>query len=224
MTRFDIKPSPDTPASPCPYFFHGIVRIHPIVMAGTSIPDDRDDLYAVVREALLTGLAVIVPLLITVYVLTAAVGIITDILSPVVDLLRGTGIAPASGRIIVQALAVFLLTVIVVLVGVTTRFQGGQRALRYFDLVVERLPGIGTVYKSFRRMSDVMLESDSENFEGVKLVEFPVEGAYTLGFKTTETPDRIKSAASDQTLQTLFLPLAPNPVTTRGLLAPNSNS
>jgi len=46
----------------------------------------------------------------------------------------------------------------------------------------------------------------------VKLVEYPHEGTYTLGFETTRTPKPIRDAAGDDSMRTLFLPLAPNPV------------
>jgi hypothetical protein len=57
-----------------------------------------------------------------------------------------------------------------------------------------------------------MLESDAQNFREVKLVEFPHEGAYTLGFVTTETPEALRRPAGHEEMLTLFLPLAPNPV------------
>jgi len=58
----------------------------------------------------------------------------------------------------------------------------------------------------------VMLESDTQSFRDVKLVEFPHEGAYTLGFVTTETPPELAEPAGHADMLTLFLPLAPNPV------------
>ena len=61
-------------------------------------------------------------------------------------------------------------------------------------------------------MSDVMRNEDAQNFRDVKLVEFPHEGANTLGFLTTETPDALREPAGHDRMQTLFHPLAPSPV------------
>jgi len=164
------------------------------------------------KDAALAGIAVVVPLLITLYVLTAAVDILTQILSPLVSVLNRAGFTAGGSRLIVQTGVVVLLGVVTVLVGLLATFQRGQEAISTFDILVERIPGIGGVYKSFRKMSDVLLESDTDNFRSVVLVEFPHDDAYTLGFETTETPEEIEDAAREDGMRTLFLPLAPNPV------------
>jgi hypothetical protein len=71
---------------------------------------------------------------------------------------------------------------------------------------------VGSVYQSFRQMSEVMLDSDAENFREVKLVEFPHEGVYALGFVTAETPPAVADAVGHGQMYTMFLPMAPNPV------------
>lgn len=171
-----------------------------------------EELYGSLRTALLTGVAVVVPILITIYVLTIAVGILTQILEPFVSALQGLGVPGTSSQLFTQAVAVTLLTFVTLGIGVVATFRRGQQAITYFDVFVERLPGIGGVYKSFRKMSDVLLESDTDNFQSVVLVEFPIADIYTIGFRTTETPPDIEAAAGRDDMVTLFLPLAPNPV------------
>lgn len=173
---------------------------------------ETNSLSETLRSALLTGVAVVVPILITVYVLTVAVGILTQILTPFVEALERSGVGVGRSVLLVQALAVLLLVWMTLMIGVVANFQRGQQALSYFDVLVERLPGVGGIYKSFRRMSDVLIESDSENFQSVVLVEFPMTGSYTIGFTTTETPEEIEAAAGGTDMRSLFLPLAPNPV------------
>lgn len=177
-----------------------------------GVRDRTTSLYDTARTALITGIAVVVPLLITVYVLTIAAGILTQVLAPVVQLLQELGLLGEGSRLIVEMLAVTVLLGLTFVIGFVATFQRGQQALSYFDLFVERLPGLGGVYKSFRKMSDVLIESDSENFQSVVLVEFPAGNSYTLGFETAETPEELEAAAEADDMVTLFLPLAPNPV------------
>lgn len=174
--------------------------------------DDGAGVSSRFREAALTGVAVVVPLLITLYVFTAVVDILTQVLEPLITVLNEAGFTPEGSRLIVQAVVVFMLGVVTVLIGFMASFQRGQKALSTFDILIERIPGLGGVYKSFRKMSDVLLESDTENFREVVLVEFPHDDSYTLGFETTETPNEIEDAAEEPDMHTLFLPLAPNPV------------
>jgi uncharacterized membrane protein len=176
-------------------------------------PTDRlDTLYGTFRTALLAGIAVVVPVLITIYIMTIAVGVLSQIVEPFVRVLRGIGIPGSDSTLFAQFLAFLLLAILTILIGLGAIFQRGRRAIGYFDVLVERLPGIGGIYKSFRKMSDVLLESGTENFQSVVLVEFPQYDVYTLGFETTETPAQIEAAAGENDMLTLFLPLAPNPV------------
>lgn len=177
-----------------------------------SVQAARDSVVDRLREAFLTGFAVMVPLLITLYVLTVAAGIIVNVLAPVEQALQQLQLAPERATTLVRVMAVVLLLLVTLLVGLFATFSTGRAALKHFDTLVERIPGLGAVYKSFRQMGDVMLESESGNFRDVKLVEYPYQDSYMLGFKTTETPDAIQDAAGRDGMETLFLPIAPNPV------------
>jgi len=168
--------------------------------------------YDRVREAALTGVTVVVPLLVTLYVLSIAVGVVENLLDPLARVLASTNVAPNASEAIVDVAGVLVVVAITLLVGFVASFRSGERVLAYFDAVLERIPGVGAVYMSFRQMSDVMVESDADNFQSVKLVEFPHQDAYTLGFQTTETPSAVEDAAGHDEMLTLFLPLAPNPV------------
>ena len=57
--------------------------------------------------------------------------------------------------------------------------------------LVGAIPAVGSIYGSFRRMGDAMLESSVDNFQEVVLVEYPTEGSYAVAFKTADTPEVI---------------------------------
>lgn len=158
------------------------------------------------RTVALTGLAIVVPILISGYVLFVAARFLGRFLTPIARELPGGSILMG------QILAALLIGATVVVVGVIAHFRTGQRAIDYFDGAIARLPGLGTVYQSFRRMSDVMLDSDTDHFRDVKLVAFPTEGSYALAFETARTHESIETAAGREAMHTLFVPMAPNPV------------
>jgi uncharacterized membrane protein len=173
------------------------------------------------RESFVTGLAVVVPLLVTVIVLAVAFQYVYNYLS-----LFATGVVQVDSQVnlpvigdipvgvfVIQLVTPVILLVVIMVVGIfTNTTRWGERAVDYFDYFISQIPAVGGVYESFRQMSDVMLESDTQSFREVKLVEFPHEGAYTLGFVTTETPAALSDPAGHAEMLTLFLPLAPNPV------------
>ncbi|MDY6780603.1 MAG: DUF502 domain-containing protein [Halobacteria archaeon] len=168
--------------------------------------------YRRARNVFLTGVSVIVPLIITVYVLGVALGIIFGALGPVVGILRGFGIAGDESTLIARFLALLILVAAIFVTGAVTHFRFGKRVLDYFDRAVERIPGIGSVYTSFRRMGEVMTENEGESFSEVVAVEFPYESTYVIGFRTVDTPDEIREATHGEEMATLFLPLASNPM------------
>ena len=180
--------------------------------AEERVHDAGASVYDKIREAALAGVAVVVPLLVTLYVLSVAAGVVTDLLDPLVAGLEQLGMTPNASELLVDVFGVLAIVALTLLVGFAASFRSGERVLEYFDAALERIPGLGAVYKSFRQMSDVMLESDADNFQEVVVVEFPKEDAFTLGFRTTETPEPIAEAVGRENLETLFLPLAPNPV------------
>jgi len=154
---------------------------------------------------------VVVPLVITFYVLSIAVGFLFGVLSPFINVMEGLGLDGEEGAIIARVLAVSLLTIVIFVTGFVTRFRLGKRAVSYFDALVESVPGLGAIYASFRQMGDVLLESDNQSFREVYLVEFPYDDSYVIGFQTTETVGGIEEV-TDEEMLTLFLPLAPNPM------------
>ena len=190
-----------------------------------------ESLYEGVIDVLMTGVAIIVPLVITIFILDWALDFVTDALRPVVDLLKWMGAIRLFQdinfiKLLIQMdvygyvidflgelIAVIVLLGIVIVVGVLGQHRYGQQLVGYVDLAISSIPGAGTVYKSFRRMGDVMLDEGSENFEEVRLVKCLGDDIYMLGFETGQTPTAATTATGHENMVTMFLPLAPNPVT-----------
>ncbi|MES3518484.1 MAG: DUF502 domain-containing protein [Natronomonas sp.] len=164
--------------------------------------------YRTMRTVVLTGLAIVVPVLVTAYVIWFAVSIVGDVIQPLVGLLELAGV-----EVLAQFVALLVLFGIVVAVGLLTQYRYGERLVETFDYLIASIPGIGTVYQSIRQVGSMALNSDDREFEGVKLVEMFSEEMYVIAFETTEAPDSVAAALEATGVITLFIPLAPNPVT-----------
>ncbi|WP_158058833.1 DUF502 domain-containing protein [Halorussus halophilus] len=179
----------------------------------------------------MTGVAIILPLVVTVYLIQMGLDFVTDALQPFIELLQWFGIIQAFERVevinllieigvysevvhfLTELIAIFVLLGIVILVGFVGRHEFGNRVIRFFDLAIASIPGIGTVYKSFRRMGDVMLDEGAENFQEIKLVQALDEDIYVIGFETASAPETVEEATGHDEMVTMFIPMAPNPVT-----------
>jgi uncharacterized membrane protein len=197
----------------------------------TAAVDAGGSLYTTMRQRLLTGVAITVPLVVTVYVLTVAVDFVVDALSPLVGVLEWAGVVEAveSAQLIEllvelgiyrhaigllsEFVALLVLLGVVAVVGTVGHSHYGERVIDYVDLFLASIPGVGVVYKSFRRMGDVMLDDGGENFQEVKLIQCFGDDVYVIGFKTSDAPTTIEDSTDHERMVSMFLPLAPNPVT-----------
>ncbi|MGA9399359.1 DUF502 domain-containing protein [Haladaptatus sp.] len=163
-------------------------------------------LFDKLRETALTGITVVVPLLITLYVVVVLLKFVRNMLIPLL------GLVPVSSILVLGGIAVLVIVSMIMMVGFVAHSPVGERAIDNFDYAISQIPGLGTVYRSFRRMGDAMVESDEDHFRDVKLLEFPTDDTYTFAFVTAETPDEVRKATGEEKMTTVFLPMAPNPV------------
>lgn len=187
--------------------------------------------YETALEVLLTGFTILVPVVITVYLINMTLDLVTDALTPVIALLRWLDVigwfARSEFGVLLVELGVYsdvvdffteLVTVIVllsvvVIVGTVGHNRYGEIVIDYVDLVIGSIPGVGTVYGSFRRMSDAMLDQEADDFKEVRLVECLGDDLYVIGFETGPSPSSVHDSTGNEEMVTMFLPMAPNPVT-----------
>jgi uncharacterized membrane protein len=109
-------------------------------------------------------------------VLTIALNLVSSALDPFIAILQWFGVIQEFERarfigllmeigvyqfvvdFFTELVALIVLFVLVAAVGTVGRHHDGERVIDYVDLAITSIPGVGTVYKSFRRMGDVMLD------------------------------------------------------------------
>lgn len=181
---------------------------HLAEIAAAESKDVRRDL----RQTLLSGITLTIPFFITVLVLIWVLNAVSDALTPLVDLIEALGPTEGLSTVIIEAIAAALVLGFILLVGFAARHGPDTNLGTRIDTVMEDVPGVGTIYTSVERMSDVLVEGDTESFQDVKIVEFPTKDSFALAFLTANTPEVIETAADCGEMQTVFVPMAPNPV------------
>lgn len=187
--------------------------------------------YETALEVLLTGFTILIPVVITIYLIDMTVDLLADALTPVIALLQwfdviGWFARSEFGVLLVELglysdvidfftelVTVIVLLGVVVIVGTVGHNRYGEMIIDYVDLVIGSIPGVGTVYGSFRRMSDAMLDQEADDFKEVKLVECLGDDLYVIGFETGPSPSSVHDSTGNEEMVTMFLPMAPNPVT-----------
>lgn len=158
------------------------------------------------RKYFITGLLVLVPLAITLWVLNLIIGTLDQsllLLPPQwrPELLLGFNL-PGVGTI--------LTLVIIFITGVVTRNFVGNRLLMLWELLLKRIPVVNSIYSSVKQVSDTLLSSSGNAFRKALLVQYPREGIWTIAFQTGVPGGDVKNHLSGDYVS-VYVPTTPNP-------------
>ncbi|MBI5936288.1 MAG: DUF502 domain-containing protein [Betaproteobacteria bacterium] len=161
---------------------------------------------APVRRYFITGLLIWVPLGITVWVLDALIGAMDQSLLLLPEAWRPQ--AWLGFRL--PGLGVLLTALIIFLTGLLAANLIGQRLLRFWEAMLNRIPVVKSIYGSVKQVSDSLLSGSGMAFKKVLLVRYPHPEAWSLAFQTN-VPDEV-TAKLDAEHVAVFIPTTPSPV------------
>jgi uncharacterized membrane protein len=163
----------------------------------------RHGIMSRIRAYLLTGLLVLAPTAITLYVFYRLINWMDNLLGRYLrfeafDYNR----IPGAG---------LLATVLLLgLVGwIATRFGSGPVS-DVWDSFMSRIPGIGIVYGSTKSLGEAFLSKKEQAFKKVVLVPWPLPGSWRLGFIMGRVSDEVR-AKLPADVEVVFIPHTPNP-------------
>ena len=166
---------------------------------------DKKSFLVEVRNAFAAGLIVVLPIIVTVWIIV--------FLFKMIDGVLGGIIYPLIGRQI-WGLG-FIITVLSLIgIGFLTKNIVGTSILRYFEDLFARVPLVKNIYTSSKQIVNaITLSSSASSFKKVVLVEYPRREMFTVGFLTRDEPTLLTSSGDIVTegLISVFLPTSPNP-------------
>jgi len=179
--------------------------------SGGSVVGERS-LQEFLRQALVAGTAIVVPVLVTAVVLLIVIDLLSGLLDPLVIPIRSALGSESGSSLLPQAVAATVLFCSILVVGLINESNvGGNRLKQGLDSTMAQIPGVSSIYAPLDRISELMLEGDTDNFQEVVLVEYPEEGSYSVAFKTAEPPNQIQAVVGGDEMITVFMPMGPNP-------------
>ncbi|MBM4152638.1 MAG: DUF502 domain-containing protein [Kiritimatiellaceae bacterium] len=154
-----------------------------------------------IRARMISGLLVLGPLLITLFILKVVFTALTAFVLPVLN--PWLGELPKS---VVMIIATIVALLLIYLVGMLTTHFVGRRFIQAGESVMMKLPIIRSVYSSSKQVMDTLSNSTKAAFSATVLVEFPHPGARAIGFVTGTIldPDGVM-------LYRIFVATTPNP-------------
>jgi uncharacterized membrane protein len=174
------------------------------------------------RNSFITGLFLVAPLAVTVFVLQIVFEWVTTTIRPVVrqvqPFLASTLNYSGDLVLLAQVLSALLIALAITFVGYLASKSIGQQLFGGFERGIRLIPLVRTIYFGVRQVSESLTES-TESYDRVVLVEYPRERHWMLGFVTNESP-RSVNRATDEDLYTVFIPHSPNPTVGKLMMVP----
>jgi uncharacterized membrane protein len=160
------------------------------------------------RNYLIAGLLIWVPVMVTVWV----VRFVSGILDQSIVLLPPSWRPEAVFGQYVPGFGVALALLVLFLTGLLARDLLGEKLIEGVESLIRRIPVIGPVYGGAKTFSETVLTDKGRSFKQVVMVEFPRKGAWSIGFLMSEDWQEVRERTGEDMVQ-VFVPTTPNPTT-----------
>lgn len=158
------------------------------------------------KNIFLTGLAVIVPVGLTLYILTFLIGMMDGLLTIIPMRYHPTALIGFH----IPGLGIIITVLLVFFCGLMTKSIIGKKIVVYGEGLLDSIPIVRSIYMAIKKIVDSMVLYRSRSFQKVVLVEFPRKGAYTVAF-VTGAPAYEVHAKTGQRCISVYVPTTPNP-------------
>jgi len=169
------------------------------------------------RLYFLTGLVVLSPVVVTIYVFWLLFSKVDGILSGVFDRL-GVNLwgYPPPGLGFLTVLLIILLT------GIFARNYVGSKLIEAGNRILGKIPLMNRIYVAVQQISHALLAGEKASFRQAVLFEYPRKGIYSIGFLTSESWGEVQEKTKKKTVN-VFLPTTPNPTSGYLLVIPQKD-
>lgn len=158
------------------------------------------------RRYLITGLLVLVPLVITIWVLKTLIGVMDQSL-----LLLPPAWRPDNTLgIHIPGFGVILTVVIVLLTGVVATNFFGKRIILFWEGLLARVPVVKSIYYSVKQVSDTLFSDSGNAFRKALLVKYPHGESWTIAFQTGQPGGDVANHLQGDYVS-VYVPTTPNP-------------
>jgi uncharacterized membrane protein len=172
------------------------------------------------RANFLTGLVVVAPVVLTLYLTWAFITFVDAKVVPLVP-------APYNPRTYIDAdIPGFGLVIFVIftsIVGYFAKRVFGKQLIRLGENIVSRMPVVRSVYNALKQIVETVLSQSKSSFRQACLVEYPRRDIWAIAFIATDTTGEIMDKRGGDEMVSVFLPTTPNPTSGFLLFVPKKD-
>ena len=189
----------------------------------------QSGLIAGFRNSFLTGLVVIAPVALTIWLIWSVIGWIDGFVLPfipnlyhpdnILNTIFGQDVA-----INIRGLGVVVFLLFTTFVGWIAKGFLGRSLIRVGENLVRRMPVVRSIYSGVKQIAETVFAQSDRSFEKACLIEYPRKGIWAIGFISTEAKGEVKyKAKSNSDLLSVFVPTTPNPTSGFMLFFPRND-
>ncbi len=169
------------------------------------------------RNSFLTGVVVIAPVGLTVWLIWSVIGWVDGVVLPfvpsryqpenILNTFLGLDI-----KLQLRGLGVVFFLIFTTFVGWLAKGLLGRSLIRSAERFVNRMPVVRSSYSGVKQIAETVFSQADRSFEKACIVQYPRKGIWAVGFISTPAKGEIRARVNDaQNLLSVFVPTTPNP-------------
>ena len=179
----------------------------------TKILKKKRSFLARLRNYFITGIVVLVPIGITLYLTTFFISISSNLIPKEIN---PNSYLPFS----IPGLEILLSIIFITLIGWLSLSFIGRKILQLVNETLKRIPILRTIYSAIGQMTETFAPR-AGNKKSVVLIEYPRKGSWAVGFATKENKGEISKKINSDLIN-VFVPTTPNPTSGFLLMFPKN--
>jgi uncharacterized membrane protein len=169
-------------------------------------PEAGPSVGARLRTYLLTGLVVVGPVTITLYIARYVIDVVDRWVKPYIpDIYNPDKYLPFD----VPGFGLIFVIIALTMIGALAANLIGRSIISASEMMLDRTPIVSKVYRATKQVFEGVVQAtaaDPTTFQKVGLMEFPSKGIWAIVFMTGDAAPQIRAVSPDQDLVSVFMP------------------
>jgi len=188
------------------------------------------------RSNFLTGLVIVLPVGLTIWMIWSFMGFVDNRVLPLVperfvDFINSRVLSLIPEQFLpntdidfnIRGVGVAIFLIFTTFMGAVTKGLFGRQLIRIGESIVDRVPVVRSIYNGVKQIVETITSSSDNNFDKVCMFEYPRKGIWAIGFISTETGSEILDKAPVDAMYSVFVPTTPNPTSGFLLFLPQTD-
>jgi len=171
------------------------------------------------RKYFITGLLILVPLAITLWVLHAVISTMDQSLLLLPPEWRPENLVGFQ----FLGLGTILTLMIIFVTGLLAQNFIGNYVVKLWEALLNRIPIVNSIYSSVKQVSDTLFSSSGNAFRKAVLIEYPRQGSWTIAFLTGVPGGDLVNHLKGEFVS-VYVPTTPNPTSGFFLMMPKKDA